>query len=32
VGYDYFAFQPRVHGFVLDTTGNVILNDATLSS
>jgi ABC-type transport system substrate-binding protein len=32
VGYDYFAFQPRVHGFVLDTTGNVVLNDATLSS
>ncbi len=31
-GYDYFAFQPRVHGYFLDATGNIVLNDATLSS
>jgi len=32
VGYDYQAFQPRVHGVIIDSEGNVILNNATLSS
>jgi peptide/nickel transport system substrate-binding protein len=30
--YVYLAFQPRVHGVLLDPQGNVILNNATLSS
>lgn len=29
---NYIAFQPRVHGSFLDAEGNVILNNATLSS
>ena len=30
--YVYLAFQPRVHGVLRDPQGNVILNNATLSS
>jgi peptide/nickel transport system substrate-binding protein len=30
--YVYLAFQPSVHGVLLDPQGNVILNNATLSS
>jgi peptide/nickel transport system substrate-binding protein len=30
--YVYLAFQPRVHGFILDPEGNVILNNAQLTS